>query len=193
MPVIIIIKLGGCLVTEKDAVCEYYKTVFQDIHEARKIYPYIKVTVPPTAEAAPILLKAVAVNISLLETTHAEYKDFIGAFSRELEIIIPFDYRKSGCKVYGGKWIDTNLVSEDYRHFNGKRKDGWYLFCVGVPGSFREMNNVILENIRTAEEMLIAYQLYQTGETKTLMLNAYSHGMRGIDEYIKDKKRYNGK
>jgi len=55
------------------------------------------------------------------------------------------------------------------------------------------MENVILENIRTAEKMLMAYELYQTGETKSLELNAYSHGTKGINEYAKDKKRYKGK
>ena len=113
--------------------------------------------------------------------------------SKAKEIIVPFDYKKAGCKVYGGKWIDTKLVKEEYQHFNGKRKDGCYLFCVGVPESFLKMENVILENIRTAEKMLIAYELYQTGETRSLELNAYSHGTKGINEYAKDKKRYKGK
>ena len=43
------------------------------------------------------------------------------------------------------------------------------------------------------EKMLMAYELYQTGETKSLELNAYSHGTKGINEYAKDKKRYKGK
>ena len=177
---------------KNETASEYYKSVFQDIRQARKTYPYIEAIVLPTVEPMPIRLKVIAVNKELLETTHAEREDFTGRFTRELDIIVPLDYKKAGCKVYGGKWIDTNLVREKYQHFNGKRKDGWYLFCVGVPASFSQMENVILENIRTAEKMLIAYQLYQTGRTKTLKLNAYSHGKKGINEYSKDKKRYKG-
>ena len=36
-------------------------------------------------------------------------------------------------------------------------------------------------------------KIYQTGETRSLELNAYSHGTKGINEYAKDKKRYKGK
>jgi len=142
---------------------EYVEDVFADIQQARETYPFIEATLLPTLNPEPIQLKVAAVNKSLLE------------------------------KVYGGKWIDTKLVKEKYQHFNGKRKDGCYLFCVGVPESFPQMENVILENIRTAEKMLIAYELYQTGETRSLELNAYSHGTKGINEYAKDKKRYKGK
>lgn len=179
--------------TEIESARVYVEDVFADIQQAREKYPFIEATLLPTVELSPIQLKVVAVNKSLLERTNAKCEDFIGPYSREIEIIVPFDYKKAGCKVYGGKWIDTKLVKEEYQHFNGKRKDGCYLFCVGVPESFSQMENVILENIRTAEKMLIAYELYQTGETRTLELNAYSHGMKGINEYIKDKKRYNGK
>ena len=148
--------------TEIESARKYVKDVFADIQQARETYPFIEATLLPTVDPAPIRLKVAAVNKSLLERTHAKREDFAGPYSRELEIIVPFDYKKAGCKVYGGKWIDTKLVKEKYQHFNGKRKDGCYLFCVGVPESFPQMENVILENIRTAEKMLIAYELYQT-------------------------------
>ena len=179
--------------TEIESAIEYIEDVFIDIRQTRETYPFIEATLLPTVNPVPIRLKVVAVNIFLLKRTRAKCVDFIGPFSRELEIIVPFDYKKTGCEVYGGKWIDTKLVKEEYQHFYGRRKDGCYLFCVGVPESFSQMENVILENIRTAEKMLIAYELYQTGETKTLELNAYSHGTKGINEYNKDKKRYKGK
>ena len=178
---------------EKEAAREYFDNAFKDIHMAKRIYPFIEVILPPTALPVPIQLKVVAVDAKFLEMTHAEREDFIGPFSRELEIIIPFDYREVGCKVYGGKWIDTKHVKEQDQHFNDKREDGSYLFCVGVPESFLHMENVILENIRTAEKMLIAYELYHMGQTKTLELKVYSHGNKGIDEYRKDRKKYKGK
>ena len=179
--------------TEIENVNLYVKEVFKDIQEAKETYPFIKATLLPTVNPMPIQLKVIAVNISLLERTHAKCEDFVGAYSRELEIVVPFDYKQTGCEVYGGKWIDTKVLKEEYRHFYKKRKDGCYLFCVGVPESFPQMENVILENIRTAEKMLIAYELYQIGENRKFELNAYSHGRKGINEYIKDKKRYKGK
>ena len=178
---------------EKETAREYFKNAFEDIHRTKEIYPFIEVISPPTVVPVPIQLKVVAVKAEFFEKIHAEREDFTGPFSRELEIIIPFDYRETGCKVYGGKWIDTKLVKTEYQHFNDKRKDGAYLFCVGVPESFPQMENAILENIRTAENMLVAYEMYQTGKTKTLELKAYSHGNKGIDEYRKDRKKYKGK
>ena len=179
--------------TEIESARVYVEDVFADIQQARKKYPFIEATLLPTVDPTPIQLRVVAVNKSLLEQTNATCEDFVGPYSKELEIIVPFDYKNAGCKVYGGKWIDTIMVKEEYQHFNGKRKDGCYLFCVGVPESFPQMENVILENIKTAEKILIAYELYQTGETKILELNAYSHGTKGINEYIEDKKKYKGK
>lgn len=178
---------------EKETAREYFKNAFEDIHRTKEIYPFIEITSPPTVVPVPIQLKVVAVNAEFLETNRASREDFTGTFSRELEIIIPFNYREAGCKVYGGKWIDTKIIKSQYQHFNDKREDGSYLFCVGVPESFPQMENVILENIRTAENMLIAYEMYQTGQTKTLELKAYSHGNKGIDEYRKDRKKYKGK
>lgn len=178
---------------EAESAREYVEDVFADIRQARETYPFIEAILLPTVDPAPIQLKVVAVNKSLFERTNAKCEDFVGLYSRVLEIIVPFDYKKAGCKVYGGKWIETKLIKEEYQHFNGKRKDGCYLFCVGVPESFPQMKNVILENIRTAEKMLIAYELYQTGETRSLELNSYSHGTKGINEYTKDKKKYKRK
>ena len=171
----------------------YVENAIHDIQQAKKTYPFIEMTLLPTVDITPIRLKVVAVNNAFLEKTHSKREDYIGSFSRELEIIIPFDYKQTGCKVYGGKWITSKLVKEEYQHFNGKREDGCYLFCVGVPESFAQMENVILENIKTAEKMLVAYELYQIGETPILELNAYSHGMKGINEYTKDTKKYKGK
>ena len=193
MSTITIIKLGGDSLTEIESARVYVEDVFADIQQARKKYPFIEATLLPTVDPTPIQLRVVAVNKSLLEQTNATCEDFVGPYSKELEIIVPFDYKNAGCKVYGGKWIDTIMVKEEYQHFNGKRKDSCYLFCVGVPESFPQMENVILENIKTAEKILIAYELYQTGETKILELNAYSHGTKGINEYIEDKKKYKGK
>ena len=102
---------------EKETAREYFKNAFEDIHRTKEIYPFIEVISPPTVVPVPIQLKVVAAKAEFFEKIHAEREDFTGPFSRELEIIIPFDYRETGCKVYGGKWIDTKLVKTEYQHF----------------------------------------------------------------------------
>ena len=54
------------------------------------------------------------------------------------------------------------------------------------------MDNVILENIRTAEHLLIAYENYLCGNTKTVVVEEYSHGDQGIKEYAKEQNKYKG-
>lgn len=136
-----------------------------------------------------IELRVIAADKKLIEMTCSDMNDFLNGYSKELHIIVPFDYKKNGCKVFGGKWIDIKSIELQHQHFNGKRTDGNYLFCTGVPDSFLEMKNVILENVRTADKMLTAYELYQKGLTNGLELLAYSHGEEGVDEYKKRKKR----
>ena len=94
-----------------------FSHAFKDIQRAKEIYPFMEVTSPPTVVPVPIQLKVVAVNAEFFEKTYAVREDFTGPFSRELEIIIPFDYRETGCKVCGGKWIDTKFVKTQYQHF----------------------------------------------------------------------------
>jgi hypothetical protein len=59
-----------------------------------------------------------------------------------------------------------------------------------TPESFPLMKNVILENIRTAENMLIAYERVMAGESETLDLIAYSHGDKGREQFKKNRKKY---
>ena len=65
-----------------------------------------------------------------------------------------------------------------------------YSLCVGLPESFPLMKNVILENVKTAENMLIAYERVMTGVSNTLELIAYSHGEHGSKEFQHNKLRY---
>ena len=79
------------------------------------------------------------------------------------------------------------------QHFYDINSHGKYQFCVGVPESFIYMKNVILENVRTADKMLVAYELFQTGQTNKLELLAYSHGDKGQKEYKNERKKYKTK
>ena len=167
---------------------QYCKNVRDDIEELKKYYPFTSYIMPPTMELQPICIRTVAAGARLIKITSAIEQDFLGEYSKELEIIVPFDYKLKGCQVYGGKWLDKTKMRNHDVHFYEKNNHGNYLLCVGVPESFPKMKNVILENVRTADKMLIAYQLLQTGQTKQLELIAYSHGVEGQNEYKRTAK-----
>ena len=170
----------------------YYDAVMADVKELRQYYPFSKRILIPSVKPGPIELDVIGVDAGYLEKTGATETDFIDEFSRRLHIVIPYDYQEKGCLVYGGKWIDYSSIPSSQKHFNDRLADGTLLFCVGVPQSFAKLSNVILENIKTADNMLTAYQLLQTGQTKTLNLISYKHGAKGCNEYDKDKKKYEG-
>ena len=167
----------------------YYQCVQRDIEEAKQYYPYIHVIMLPTVEPTVIKLRVTAVSSRVLSILHATEDDFLNDYSRELSIIVPYDYQTQGCEVWGGRWINRHSIPMEDQHFH--ENDGTLLrFCVGVPSSFALMHNVILENIRTADNMLSAYEAYLTGKTTKIELIAYSHGEKGKVEYEQDKKRY---
>ena len=108
---------------------------------------------------------------------------------------IPLDYRSSGCLVYGGKWIDERKIpAKDMHlfHSNNRLVENrfGYKMCVGTPESFSFMKNVLLEAVKTADNMLVAYERVQSGTSDRVILNAYSHGDIGRKEYQNDRKRY---
>lgn len=171
----------------------YYHKVREDIRELQSIYPFTTFTCPPTVQMQPITIHVIAADNILIQKTCAMREDFIQEYSKELEVIVPFDYQTAGCTVYGGGWIDLNKIPSKYHHFHGRIPDGRFSFCVGVPESFREMRNVILECVKTADRMLTAYELYQSRQTEIFELISYAHGQKGIAEYREKKTKYQSK
>lgn len=166
-----------------------------DFVEMKKSYPFSYLTIPPTVEPSIASITVIAVNKSLIEAVQGKQEDFTGEYSKRLLLIVPLGYRTEGCKVYGGKWIDTRLFQNKDIHFfheNGRLiqdERGLYM-CVGTPDSFSNMKNVIFEAVTTAANMLVAYERVQSGASQELYLKAYSHGNQGKEEYLRDKKRY---
>ena len=172
---------------------EYYDGVKKDFAEVKEEYPFCYLSILPTIEPARARIYVVAANRNLISACHAVKEDFTENYSKELWISIPADYKEKGCKVYGGNWIDAKRIPEEHRHFylaQGEYKNYGYEFCVGVPASFQSLKNVILENIRTAEHLMIAYENYLCGNTDTIVIESYSHGDKGIQEYGRNRKRY---
>lgn len=172
---------------------QYYENVLSDFSEVKEEYPFCYLIIPPTVEPTRARIYVVAANRQLISDCYAVKGDFTGNYSKELWISIPADYKEKGCKVYGGAWIDVNRIPDEHRHFypaGSEYKRYGYEFCVGVPDSFKTLKNVILENIRTAEHLLIAYENFLCGGTNTIVIEGYAHGYKGIREYGKNKKRY---
>ena len=51
------------------------------------------------------------------------------------------------------------------------------------------LNNVLLENCRTAENYIIQVNSYLNNETNEINMIEYSHGDRGREEYDREKRR----
>ena len=158
-------------------------------------YPFCYLTIPPTVEPSLIEIRVVAANVDLIEAVGGVESDFLGVYSKELHLIVPVDYQIRGCKVYGAEWVKTDQLHNKDIHFfhdNGKliRTKHGLQICVGTPESFPLMKNVILENVRTADNMLIAYERVMAGLTDKLDMIAYAHGDKGIKQFKNNKRRY---
>lgn len=170
----------------------YYRDVIADFYGVKQYYPLSFLVIRPVVLPELAQIQVVAANRDLIDATKAVKTDFLGDYSRELRIVIPLEYREIGCEVYGLKWVDTTkLRYEDIHFYMDKRLGNYgYKLCVGTPESFPKMKNVILENIRTAENMMIAYEKIMTGTSSKLELIAYDHGDAGRKQYNKNRDAY---
>ena len=169
---------------------QYVSNVYSDFAELKEEYPFSSILVIPYSEIQELSISVIAVNKRIIDEMNAKKSDFIGEFSKEIFMKVPFDYRNTGCKIYGGKWIKyESLKSDKDRHFYKGNEKG-YEFCLGVPQSFPKMKNVLLECVKTADNMLVAYEQVKRNPNMKLQLNSYSHGAEGINEYRADRRKY---
>ena len=173
----------------------YLEDVKADIEELKDHYKFVDLVSPPLAKPYLTYLKVIAVNTEFIERTCGLKEDFIGEYSKEIIVVVPLDYKKKGCYVYGAKWVDIEKIPKRHRHFFLKNttEDGYKHICVGVPASHANMRNPILEDVRTAEHILVGYELYMSGAEKNIDLIEYSHGDTGIKEYEQNEKKYRTK
>lgn len=173
---------------------DYRSSVIKDFDELKNHYPFSILELLPTNIPEPAIVYATAVNAKLIKKMNAIKEDFQGNYSKNLTIVVPFNYRNVGCDVYGGSWIVPEKIEDNKSHFYKKdvNKEKQFKLCVGVPDSFVNLNNVLLENVRTAEHLLFYYeQIQRCG--KEIPLKAYSHGEKGENEYKKDKRKFRNK
>lgn len=172
---------------------KYYSSVTADFRELKCRYPFSKLIILPTVDPYEAMIKVTAVEKSIIEELCATEEDFTDDFSKRIDLIIPPDYKEHGCRVYGGAWINLDNLPKKDVHCFSILPDGRWELCVGTPKSFSSLRNVILECVRTADNMLVAYERFQKGNTNELMMIAYSHGDEGKQEYEKDRRSYKTK
>lgn len=169
----------------------YYCSVSKDVTEAKKEYKYIE-EMPTICLSKPTLkvYRVLAVSNEILNETLSSGEDFLGKYSREIYVVVPLDYKKNGCLVYGAKWENIFEIPDKHLHINKRyANNGYHELCIGVPQSFSKEKNAFLSSIRTAEHILRAYMLFLSNESKNINLLAYSHGEEGVKEYEKNQRK----
>ena len=174
---------------EKDSWDKYYSSVYSDYLDLTSYYPFSFLSIYPTVRPTCVSIVVIAADNNLINAVNATAADFLGTYSRKILVDIPFDYKNSGCKIYGAKWLNFNRIPDNQLHiYHDKVREPFgYEFCVGTPDSFKFLSNVILENVKTADRMLVAYEEFLKGRTTAVNLLAYSHGEAGRQEYINQR------
>lgn len=173
-----------------------------DYEELRLFYPFSSILFMEDSSVYVACITTVAVCSELIEALNGRKEDFTGEYSKTVYVFIPWDYKAKGCCVYGCKWIDFAAIPYEDKHFYadlvnsayGERKEQYgflltpfgYRMCVGTPESFSGMKNVVLENVKTAESMLIAYEQFMEGQNTKINLLSYRHGYLGRKDYLSE-------
>lgn len=173
---------------------KYLTDVNNDINVVRTFYPQIEEKIIPMAKRTKKIYEIFLVDNDLIKDLNISNDYLRNNLSyTKVYLIVPFDYQHIGCEVYGGKWINEEMLPFEREHFNDKMEDGNYKLCLGTTKSFDNLKNVILEACRTAENLFIQYYNYQNKNINEIKLIEYSHGKKGIIEYEKDKNKYKTK
>ena len=130
-------------------------------------------------------------------------------YSKRLYLILRDDYCKKGPTVYSmEKWTGLEKIPYESKHFYEQKTlvnqgDGMvckrlglvegrgYETCTSVSKANRDMENPLLENIKSAEMLLCSYELFLRGLNKEVVVRQYKHGDEGVQEY--ERERRNGR
>lgn len=158
-------------------------------NKTKDVYPFIS-NIDYPAKDYFIKFDVIIANKKSIEHLSSSEKDYLGDYSMEAVVFVPYDYLENGCHVYCKKWANVERIPSDRLHFELKTYQDFTKLCIGVTGSFARLKNPILESIKTAEHVLTAYKLFLLGYTTDIILIDYAHNNAGIEEYKNDKKRY---
>lgn len=72
----------------------YRSSVIKDFGELKNYYPFSRLVLLPTYTPKPAIVYVTAVNAKLINKMNAIKEDFQGNYSKNLTIVVPFNYRK---------------------------------------------------------------------------------------------------
>ncbi len=121
--------------------------------------------------------------------TAKDAKDYFRNYF-EIYCIIPHDYCFVGCQVFDlNNYINWKMIPDEHRHLNGKSAIYGNLLCTHLFVEARDMNNPILENLKTAHDLFKAYNYYI--KTHIWTLDEYKHGKEGEKQYYEKRRLQN--
>lgn len=177
-----------------DSISEEYKNdVLKDYEELIKIYPLFSFFRPPLSYNHYYCLKGYLIDKKEIDDLNIT-NEHLPEYDKKVYVVIPPNYKDVGCYVYDRFSFDVNIIPEEDRHmYDDDSIKGYSCLCVGVPNSFKQMKNVILEAIKTSSNIVKAYMSYINKLSDKIELLAYSHGDKGKKEYESNKEKYRPK
>lgn len=169
---------------------EYLKNVSKDIARLKDYYPFIyEVIIPVNNSLINKVYEVYLIDKNMIDDLSLTENYIINKLNnRKVLLIIPTDYKNNGAKIILDKNLKIDRIPDKHVHINGYYRDG-YEFCAGVPQSMINLNNVLLENCRTAENYIVQVNSYLNNEANEINMIEYSHGDRGREEYDREKRR----
>ena len=167
---------------------EYNNHILVHIRKTIEYFPLIKVySIIPLYDYPLFTLSGIAIPETYFKRYALNYDDISFNTDKMLKVFVevPLNYLDVGCKVYdSSKVIDWDKIPHQHRHYNGSSHYGNEL-CTHLPEESRDMENPILENIKTAYSLFLESENYLS--TGNWRLKEYSHGDKGKKEYEKTR------
>lgn len=176
-----------------------------DFKEAIQYYPFSQMVLVTSDE---IHFEVYAINKEEIEQLGLKKSRIANdEFSKRLFLVVDNNYRESGPTVYSmEKWKGLERIPEESKHFYDfkyLRLEGnevvckmpyfiegrGYQTCTSVAKANKDMNNPLLENIKSAENLLKSYELFLRGINKEIVLRQYEHGDEGVKQYERERKQ----
>ena len=171
------------------------KELISKLDEVQKEYPYLKRIYFPFKCCFPIILEGYLVNKQDCELYKIKNNNEASLVSFYARIYIPENYKKFGISVYDlNKKIDTEFIIKNYyshAHFNSLDTPDGTLLCTHILEDILGRDNLILDIINSAHFLYLNYLNLLNGNK--FNMDEYSHGRKGYEEYINERKRFYGK
>ena len=177
----------------------YFKDISKMIEEALDFFPCLEKAFHSSDLTydnqikITYALKGLLVTRDELDKYHLTAEDAKTYFRDSFVIycVIPVDFLKHGCKIYdSNNVINWQKLPYEHRHISqSASKNLGVLLCTHLPDEVKDMNNPILENLKTAYALYKAYKHYL--KTSQWLLDEYKHGNEGKEQYYETRRYRN--